>query len=124
MEDFLAFQFSDQVAIQDIHSGSIALAANPKAREFMWQWIKKNWNMVEKKLSENSVVMDRYLKKSLEKFASHDVENDIASFFKEKDTKGYDRGLSQVTDTIRANANYKERDEPLVLEWLKAHQCT
>lgn len=37
------------------------------------------------------------------------------------DTKGYDRGLVQVSDTVKANANYKERDQELVLEWLKVH---
>lgn len=121
VRDFLTFQFSDQVAIQDTHSGSIALAANPTARGAMWGWIKENWETVHKKLSGNPVVIDRYVKTSLEKFASHEVEKDITSFFADKNTKGYDRGLVQVSDTVRANANYKERDEKLILEWLKAH---
>lgn len=121
VEDFLAFQFSDQVATQDIHTGSIALGANAKARDTMWQWIKSNWGKIHEKLSENSRVLDRYLKKSLENFASHEMEQDITSFFEGKNTKGYDRGLVQVSDSVRTNANYKERDEQLVLEWIKAH---
>lgn len=87
----------------------------------MWQWIKENWDKVHAKLSGNFVALDRYLKKSLEKFASHETERDITSFFKGKNTKGYDRGLVQVSDSVRTNANYKERDEQLVLEWIKAH---
>ena len=67
------------------------------------------------------MVIDRYFKSCLSKFASHEVERDIAVFFKDKDTKAYDRGLVQVSDTVKANANYKERDEALVLEWLQAH---
>lgn len=121
VRDFLDFQFSDHVAIQDTHIGSIALANNAKARDWMWQWIKENWDKVHEKLSGNSVVLDRYLKKSLEKFASHETERDITSFFDGKNTKGYDRGLVQVSDSVRTNANYKERDEQLVLEWIKAH---
>lgn len=66
------------------------------------------------------VVLDRYLKNSLGKFASLEVERDITSFFKDKDQKGFDRGLVQVSDTISANARYKERDEMLVSEWLGA----
>lgn len=120
-KEFLDFQFSDQVAIQDVHIGSIALAANAKARDALWQWIKENWDKVHDKLSGNFVVLDRYLKKSLEKFASHATERDITSFFEGKNTKGYDRGLVQVSDSVRTNANYKERDEQLVLEWIKAH---
>lgn len=118
---FLDFQFSDKVAVQDIHTGSVSLAANSKARNDLWKYIKEHWATVHKKLSANSVVIDRYLKNTLSKFASHEVEKDIAAFFKDKDTKGYDRGLVQVSDTVRANANYKERDELLILEWLKAH---
>ena len=121
VKDFLEFQFSDHVAIQDIHSGSIALAANAKARDVLWHWIKDNWELLHKKLSGNMVVFDRYLKNSLQKFASHEIEKDIQEFFKGKDNTGYDRGLVQVSDTIRGNANYKERDEQLIVEWLKAY---
>ncbi|KAL8970817.1 MAG: hypothetical protein Q9183_001347 [Haloplaca sp. 2 TL-2023] len=121
INDFMGFQFSDHVKVQDVHSGSIALAANSKARDALWQYIKEHWDVIHGKLSGNSVVLDRYLKNSLQKFASHEKEKDIASFFDKKDTKGFDRGLVQVSDTVRSNANYKERDEDLLLEWLKAH---
>lgn len=121
VNDFLDFQFSDQVAIQDVHTGSMSLAANSKARNELWNYIKKNWTAVQKKLSVNVATTDRYFKTTLSKFASHEIEQDIAAFFKDKDTKGYDRGLVQVSDSVRANASYKGRDEQLVLEWLKAH---
>lgn len=121
VKDFMDFQFSDAVKVQDVHSGSIALAANPKARDALWEYIKEHWDIVYKKLSGNSVVLDRYLKNSLQKFASYDKEKDIAQFFESKDTKGFDRGLVQVSDTVRGNAKYKERDEQLALEWLGAH---
>ncbi|KAL8640968.1 MAG: hypothetical protein Q9228_002172 [Teloschistes exilis] len=124
INDFLDFQFSDHVKVQDVHSGSMALAANSKARDALWHYIKDHWDEVYGKLSSNSVVLDRYLKNSLQKFASHEKERDIATFFQEKDTKGFDRGLVQVSDTVRGNANYKERDEDLLLEWLKAHGYT
>ncbi|KAK3169927.1 hypothetical protein OEA41_009311 [Lepraria neglecta] len=121
VNDFLDFQFSDKVAIQDLHTGSISLAANSKVRNDLWKYVKENWSAVHKKLSANSVITDRYLKTTLSKFASHEVEQNIAAFFKDKDTKGYDRGLVQVSDTVSANANYKQRDEQQVQEWLKAH---
>ena len=124
VNNFLDFQFSDQVAIQDVHTGSISLAANPEVRNELWRYIKENWTTVHKKLSANIVTIDRYLKTTLSKFASHEIEKDIAAFFKDKDTKGYDRGLVQVSDSVRANASFKERDEQLVLEWLEAHGYT
>ena len=117
----MEFQFSDHVAIQDIHSGSIALAENPRVRGFLWKWIKGNWTTVQQRLSGNSVVIDRYVKKSLQSFASHDIERDIAAFFENQDTKGYERSVIEVSDMVRGNANYKERDQDLVIEWLQAH---
>lgn len=121
IKDFLDFQYSDEVASQDLHTGSIALAMNAKARTALWSYIKDNWIRVSQKLSSNPVVMDRYIKTCFSKFSNHETEQDIVAFFKDKDTKGYDRGLVQVSDSVRANADYKERDERLVLEWLQAH---
>ena len=121
VKNFLDFQFSDNVKVQDTHSGSIALAANSKARDILWQFIKDNWDALCTKLAGNSVILDRYVRTSLEKFASYEKEKDIMNFFKDKDTSGFDHGLVQVSDTIRGNANYKERDKALVLEWLEAH---
>lgn len=121
VKEFLEFQFSDKVATQDAHSGSIALAANAKARNTLWGWIKENWEKVHGKLSGNMVVLDRYLKNCLQKFASHEIDQDIKDFFRDKDNTGYDRGLVQVSDTIRGNANYKERDEQLLLDWLRTY---
>ena len=120
-EKFLDFQYTDKVAIQDMHTGAVSLASNSKVRHVFWQYIKEHWDAVDKKISGNPVVIDRYLKSTLSKYASHEVEKDIAAFFKDKDTKAYDRGLLQVSDSVRANASYRERDEELVMEWLKAH---
>jgi len=120
-KDFLSFLFSDKVAVQDVHSGAASLAANPKARGVLWEYIKENWDTVHKKLSGNSIVLDRFLRMSLSKFASHEVEKDIAQFFSTKDNRGYDRSLGVIADTIRGNANYKERDAKLIKEWLSAH---
>jgi aminopeptidase N len=119
--DYLDFVFSDKVAIQDVHNGAVALAANSKVRHLLWEYMKKNWDAVEARLSANNVVFERFVRMGLSKFADHNIGADIASFFKDKDTSPYDRALVIVADSIRTNANYKERDERLVLEWLQAH---
>ena len=121
VNDFLDFQFSDKVAVQDIHTGAFSLAINGKARDAFWRYVKSNWDTVYNKLSANSVVLDRYLKNTLNRFSSHEMERDITMFFEGKDTKGYDKGLSQISDTVKANADYRQRDGKLVLKWLQAH---
>lgn len=121
VKDYLDFVFSDKVAIQDIHSGAVALAANNKARYLLWEYLKTNWASVETRLSSNNVVFERFIRMGLSKFADHKIGEDIADFFKNKDTAAYDRALVIVGDSIRTNASYQERDEALVLEWLQAH---
>lgn len=120
--DFLDFTFSPAVAVQDIHSAATSLAQNPKARGPLWEYIKEHWDSkIYPLLSGNMVVLERFLKCSLNKFASFEVERDIQKFFEGKDKRGYDRGLGVIVDTITAAAKYKERDTKLVREWLSAH---
>lgn len=120
--EYLEFNFSDQVAIQDRHSAAVALAANGKTRLALWEYIKNNWDSkIFATLSGNMVVLERFLRVALNKFASFEVKSDIEKFFEGKDQRGYDRGLGVVRDTIEGQAKYKERDEAIVREWLKAH---
>ncbi|KAG8526283.1 uncharacterized protein KY384_000276 [Bacidia gigantensis] len=121
-KDFLDFQFSDEVATQDVHTGSISLASNPKGRRVLWDYFRSEWKTVSNKLAARPIIMDRYIKSTLSKYASQEMEQSISDFFKDKNTEGYDRGLQQVLDKVRTNARYRERDEMLVLEWLQAHQ--
>jgi aminopeptidase N len=121
VKDLLDWNFSTAVATQDKHSAAIALAANSKARLVLWHYIRDNWDEIYKQLSANMVVLDRFVRMSLLKFADHGVEKEIADFFEHKDKNGYDRAVGIIADTIKGNANYKERDEKLVLEWLTAH---
>ncbi|MCJ1249998.1 hypothetical protein MMC30_007224 [Trapelia coarctata] len=121
LNEFMDFQLSDKVAVQDAHSGAVSLASNSKVRDPLWTYIKAHWEEIYARLSANSVIIDRFVKTVLSKYASHEMEQEIAAFFEGKDTKGYDRGLVQVSDTIKGNASYRESDEELVVEWLKAH---
>ena len=119
--EYFDFLFSSgQVARQDIHTGATALAANSKTRVAQWDCIREQWEKIHEALSGNMVMLDRFVRVSLNKFADREVGREIETFFKDKDTRGYDRSLGVVRDTIATNAGYKERDEGLILEWLTA----
>ncbi|KAF3050814.1 hypothetical protein E8E11_004378 [Didymella keratinophila] len=121
-QDYLKFIFSDKVATQDKHSGTIALANNSKVRPEVWKYVRDNWDqIVYPALSGNLVVLERFLRFGLNKFADDKVADDIAAFFKNKDTRGYDKGLEVIDDTIRSYAKYAKREEAVVKEWLKAN---
>ena len=114
--------FSDAVAVQDKHSAPSALAANGRVRAGIWPYVKEHWEgKVLPQLSGNMVVLERFLKNALNKYASVEVERDIAEFFRDKDCKGFDRGLAVITDTIVGAAKYKERDTENLREYLKSN---
>jgi aminopeptidase N len=65
--------------------------------------------------------LERFLRFGLNKFADDKVADEIEAFFKNKDTRGYDKGLEVIIDTIRSYAKYAKRDEKVVREWLEAN---
>jgi aminopeptidase N len=107
------------VAVQDIHTGAVALAANSKTRLGLWNYIKTNFDEVKGYMS--MVVFDRFLKMSLQKFTDFETEKEIAAFFEGKNNRGYDRTLGVVSDTIKGRAGYRTRDREVLLGWLKAN---
>jgi len=67
------------------------------------------------------MVLDRFLRMSLNKFADYETEKDIAVFFEGKDNRGYDRSLAVIADSIKMRAKYRERDREVLGEWLSVN---
>jgi aminopeptidase N len=121
-QQVMNFVFSDAVAMQDKHSSTIALANNSTVRPEVWHFIRDNWDTkVHPALCGNPVVLERFLRFGLNKFTDKAVADEIQTFFAGKDTRGYDKGLDVVDDTIRSYAAYGKRDEGVVREWLGAN---
>lgn len=119
-KEYLHFVWTE-VPTQDIYFPNGAAAANSKAREAVWPYIKENWETIRSKLKGNVAILERTLRIALEKYTDAEVGKDIEAFFAGKDTKGYDRGLAVAADSIKGNARYRERDLEIVREWLSAH---
>ena len=51
-------------------------------------------------------------------FCTRQSVEEIESFFKDKSTKGFNQGLAQSLDAVRAKANWVERDGQDVRNWL------
>ncbi|TGZ76481.1 hypothetical protein EX30DRAFT_344874 [Ascodesmis nigricans] len=119
VKEVLKFMLSENVKVQDKHSPAISLSNNGHARYVLWKFIEENWEEVHRQMSGNMVVLDRFLKNSLNKFSSEAVLKEIEDFFSVKDNTGYDRGLELVKDSIRGRASYVKRDKSNLEKWLK-----
>ena len=119
--EYLKWSFSGAVALQDTHTPATSLAARSKARLSVWEFVKSDWQTIYEKLGGNMVLVERYVRMSLSRFSSNEIEQDIQKFFADKDQRGYDRGLAVASDSIKGQASYKERDAGVIREWLSAH---
>jgi aminopeptidase N len=117
----LDFAISENVPLQDSHGGVHAIGNNNETRDVAWTFTKTQWTRILTRLSVSNICLDRWIKTGLVHFSDHKTSEDIKTFFSDKDTKAFERSLEVVLNTIAGNANYRERDEALVLEWLNAH---
>ena len=122
VEDLLEFNLSsDAVGLQDVYMAVASLAANSKARDTLWTWFQANFARIEARLSQNPALYARYVTYPLKSFASAEREQEIRDFFKDKDTKAFDKVLEQSCDSIKRNAGFLQRNEQVLREWLEAH---
>lgn len=125
IQELIAFNFntappSNAVNAADMHVLGGGLAGNVVGRHVQWAYMKSNWDACVAKLG-NPIVVDRFVRLSLEKFTDFAAVDDIESFFRDKDTKSFDRTLETVKDKIRGRAAYKKRDAEALKEWLGVH---
>ncbi|KAL2157238.1 hypothetical protein VTH06DRAFT_6278 [Thermothelomyces fergusii] len=112
---------ADAVTTADMHILAGVLAGNRVARPLLWAYLRDHWDQLDAKLGGNPILVDRMVKVSLPKFSDLETLAEIERFFAGIDTKGFDRTLEQVKDSIRARAAYKARDTEGIRGWLVAN---
>ncbi|KAI1809865.1 peptidase family M1-domain-containing protein [Poronia punctata] len=111
---------SESVPSGDMHSLASSLAANSVARDLQWEFVQGNWDQITTKMA-NPVVLDRFVKLTLNKFIDDKYVTEIEKFFENKDTSSFDRTLEQVKDAVRGRAAYYQRGSGLLKEWLSTN---
>ncbi|KAJ2902484.1 Alanine/arginine aminopeptidase [Zalerion maritima] len=109
---------SDSVPSGDMHMLGGSLASNNLARPLQWDFVRNNWAQVSEKMA-NPVVLDRFVKISLQLFTKESAVDEIEEFFKDKDTSAFSRTLETVKDKVRARAKFRSREEKGLLDWLR-----
>ena len=111
----------DSIRAQDVFYVYGSLANNRYGMDRAWDLIKKNWEAINKMFSSGQFLLGRILKSATSAFACEDKAAEVEAFFKDKDTPGADRSISQALETIRLNAAWLKRDGPGVKAWLAAN---
>ena len=98
-----------------------SVGGNNDTRPILWDFTKRNWDRIYERFGQNKIVFEKWFKFGFTQFSEPGISQEMEQFFSEKDIRGIDRALSVALDLIDANAQYRQRDEKLVAEWLEAH---
>lgn len=112
---------SDSVDVADMHFLSSPLAHNYVARGLVWNHIKNNWESALAKMG-NPIIVDRFIRLSLNGFTEADDIAEVEAFFQDKDVTSFNRSLEQAKDKSRGRAAYKKRDAAALKEWLTTNK--
>lgn len=112
---------SYEVKEQDIYLPIGPLRAHEPGVRALWQWLQDNWETLEHKLEPGLSMLTSVVQICTSGFTKQEHIDDIRKFFKDKSTKGFNQGLAQSLDSIKAKASWVERDREDVKEWLKSN---
>ncbi|KAF7591170.1 Aminopeptidase 2 mitochondrial [Aspergillus hancockii] len=117
----LGLALGDEVKNQDIYMPLGGLRSHKAGIEARWAWMKDNWDALYKRLPPGLGMLGTVVQLSTSSFCTEAQLKDVEGFFKEKDTKGFDRAVEQSLDAIRAKINWVQRDRADVESWLKSN---
>jgi aminopeptidase 2 len=107
-----------QVKEQDIYLPFQGLRTHPEGIKALWKFAQDNWEAIVRKLPPGLSMLSSVVQIVTGSFCSKESVKEIESFFQDKSTKGFDQGLAQSLDSVRAKANWLERDGQDVRNWL------
>ncbi|KAF8533917.1 peptidase family M1-domain-containing protein [Trichophaea hybrida] len=117
----LALTLSSEVKDQDIYQPISGVRSHREGSEALWAWFKENYDLLIKKLPPGLSMLGSVVSMCTSNFTSNEQALEVHDFFKDKDTKGFDRALAQSMDTIAAKASWLSRDKEDVQNWLKVN---
>ncbi|KAF3082306.1 Aminopeptidase 2 mitochondrial [Orbilia oligospora] len=120
IKETLALSLSEHVKEQDIYLPLAGLRGHEEGITALWQWAKDSWDILEKKLPPGLGMLGSIVQIVTSSFTSEEQIADVEAFFNTRNTKGFDKGLAQALDSVKAKASWLKRDREDVKEWLKS----
>jgi len=117
----LALAISSEVKDQDIYIPLSGVRSHREGTEALWAWFKENYDLLFQKLPPGLSMLGSVVSICTNSFTSREQAKEVEEFFKDKNTKGFDRALAQSLDSIAAKSSWIERDQKDVEGWLKSN---
>ncbi|KAF7877588.1 hypothetical protein EAF04_001263 [Stromatinia cepivora] len=117
----LDLPFSGEVKEQDIYLPISGLRAHPEGTEALYVWMTENWDELQRRLPAGLSMLGTMVTICTSGFTGEQNLKRVEEFFSKRDTKGFDQGLAQSLDSIRAKSAWVERDREDVKAWVEAN---
>lgn len=118
----LSLPFSGEVKEQDIYLPIAGLRTHPAGIEALFQWMTVNWDELTRKLPAGLSMLGTVVGLCTSGFTSKEQMARVEKFFSDQSTKGFDKGLAQSLDSIRAKDAWISRDKADVEAWVKENE--
>lgn len=115
----LEMPLSEEVKGQDIYLPLGGLRTHKEGIGALWNWMKEHWEEIEKKLPPGLSMLGSVVQVCTSSFTTEEQMREIQDFFANRSTKGFDQGLAQSLDSIRAKSRWVRSSREEVRAWLK-----
>lgn len=122
LQKVLSMLLDGSIRPQDIYIPMQGMRAHKIGVETLFNWMKTEWDAIYKLLPPGLSMLGSVVQVCTSGFTSMEKYAEIETFFKTKNTKGYDQGLAQSLETIKSKANWVARDSPAVEKWLRENK--
>lgn len=116
----LKHAFDDTVKPQDITYLLAGFGADVKGMRIRLDWMKENWEAIVQKFPPSLGMLSSVVKVVFSGLNTKEYLQEFEDFFGSRSTKGYDKAVANVRDSMTSRINWYERDSKAVSEWFAA----
>ena len=114
----LALSLTDAVPTQEVVFLLVRLLQNRCARERTWQFLKRRWPRLRKRMPP--MLVSRPVE-ALPELQTAAHRRDVASFFRAHPVPAAARAVRQALERFDHNAAFRRREAPRLRRWLELH---
>ena len=116
LEETLECSLSSEVRAQDSVLVITGVAANHKGRDMAWEFIKDNWEELDRRYGRGGFMITR-LVTTTQVFTTLERAEEVERFFRDHPAPSAQRTVQQSLERIRLNVEWLKRNDKELAEW-------